>query len=172
MPRRGHVPGLSAEPWGACRADTWRQRCRRRTGITAACCSSLTASPAHPALRPNLAGRKLRCVGSGLSPNGLSFNEDGMVSLTLMDKILEIDEDKKQVGGRGRKEGGRNWSRGLVVVVVCWGRVGGGGQTGGVPHAPLWPVAALDRALLVWPAQAGVHPLHMQAMQCWQRQPW
>ncbi|KAL4448874.1 hypothetical protein ABPG77_007591 [Micractinium sp. CCAP 211/92] len=43
------------------------------------------------------AGRKLRCVGSGLSPNGLSFNEDGMVSLTLMDKILEIDEGKKQV---------------------------------------------------------------------------
>lgn len=43
------------------------------------------------------AGRKLRCVGSGLSPNGLSFNEAGMVSLTLMDKILDIDLEKKQV---------------------------------------------------------------------------
>lgn len=37
-------------------------------------------------------------MGSGLSPNGLSFNEAGMVSLTLMDKILDIDLEKKQVG--------------------------------------------------------------------------
>lgn len=43
------------------------------------------------------AGRKLRCVGSGLSPNGLGFNEGGMVSLALMDRILKVDEQKQQV---------------------------------------------------------------------------
>lgn len=43
------------------------------------------------------AGRKLRCVGSGLSPNGLGFNEEGMVSLALMDRILKVDEQKQQV---------------------------------------------------------------------------
>jgi L-galactono-1,4-lactone dehydrogenase len=36
-------------------------------------------------------GEKLRCVGSGLSPNALAFQERGMVSLALMDKILSID---------------------------------------------------------------------------------
>lgn len=43
------------------------------------------------------AGRKLRCVGSGLSPNGLAFSEDGMVSLGLMDKVLDIDTASGQV---------------------------------------------------------------------------
>lgn len=42
-------------------------------------------------------GHKLRCVGSGLSPNALSFQEQGMVSLALMDKVLMIDEAKQQV---------------------------------------------------------------------------
>lgn len=42
-------------------------------------------------------GRKLRCVGSGLSPNGLGFNEEGMVSLTLMDNILSVDAERQQV---------------------------------------------------------------------------
>ncbi|KAL4857423.1 L-galactono-1 [Chlorella vulgaris] len=42
-------------------------------------------------------GRKLRCVGSGLSPNGLAFSEDGMVSLGLMDKVLDIDTASGQV---------------------------------------------------------------------------
>ena len=44
--------------------------------------------PPRLARPPCPAGRKLRCVGSGLSPNGLGFNEQGMVSLTLMDSIL------------------------------------------------------------------------------------
>ena len=43
------------------------------------------------------AGEKLRCVGSALSPNGLAFNEEGMVSLALMDKILDIDTAKDRV---------------------------------------------------------------------------
>lgn len=41
--------------------------------------------------------RKLRPVGSALSPNGLGFEQGGMVNLVLLDKILEIDEEKKQV---------------------------------------------------------------------------
>ena len=55
-----------------------------------------TCLPARlPAWR---AGRKLRCVGSGLSPNGIAFSEDGMVSLALLDKVLHIDREKGQVG--------------------------------------------------------------------------
>lgn len=37
---------------------------------------------------------KLRCVGSGLSPNGIAFQEDGMISLALMDEIVSVDEEK------------------------------------------------------------------------------
>jgi L-galactono-1,4-lactone dehydrogenase len=36
---------------------------------------------------------KLRCIGSGLSPNGIAFDSDGMISLSLMDKILSIDAE-------------------------------------------------------------------------------
>jgi L-galactono-1,4-lactone dehydrogenase len=42
-------------------------------------------------------GQKLRCVGSGLSPNALAFEERGMVSLALMDKILSIDSKQGTV---------------------------------------------------------------------------
>jgi L-galactono-1,4-lactone dehydrogenase len=38
------------------------------------------------------AGRKLRAVGSALSPNGLPFEPRGMVSLAQMDKVLKIDK--------------------------------------------------------------------------------
>lgn len=41
--------------------------------------------------------RKLRPVGSALSPNGLGLEKGGMVNLVLLDKILEIDKEKKQV---------------------------------------------------------------------------
>ena len=40
---------------------------------------------------------KIRCIGSALSPNGIGFQEQGMVSLAMMDKVLHIDEEKKQV---------------------------------------------------------------------------
>lgn len=63
--------------------------------------SALPLTAAEHAYRLSLcchsAGRKLRCVGSGLSPNGLGFNEEGMVSLALMDRILKVDEQKQQV---------------------------------------------------------------------------
>lgn len=47
------------------------------------------------------AGQKLRPVGSALSPNGLGFADDDksdMVSLALMDKVVEVD----RVSGRAR----------------------------------------------------------------------
>lgn len=40
---------------------------------------------------------KLRCVGSALSPNGIAFQEEGMMSLSLMDKVLAIDKDSMTV---------------------------------------------------------------------------
>jgi len=45
----------------------------------------------------NTERRRLRTVGSALSPNGLSFCEDGMLSMALMDKVLWVDEASKQV---------------------------------------------------------------------------
>ena len=64
----------------------------------AAAAASSSSSPQSP-LPPR---RKVRCVGSALSPNGLAFEEKGMISLSLLDRILEIDETQKTV----RVEGG------------------------------------------------------------------
>ncbi|KAK3119712.1 hypothetical protein QOZ80_9AG0674150 [Eleusine coracana subsp. coracana] len=41
--------------------------------------------------------RKLRPLGSGLSPNGLALTRAGMVNLALMDKVLDVDVKKKTV---------------------------------------------------------------------------
>ncbi|CAH9068831.1 unnamed protein product [Cuscuta epithymum] len=41
--------------------------------------------------------RKVRPVGSGLSPNGIGLTRAGMVNLALMDKVLEVDKEKKTV---------------------------------------------------------------------------
>ncbi|KAK7278936.1 hypothetical protein RJT34_23976 [Clitoria ternatea] len=40
---------------------------------------------------------RIRPVGSGLSPNGIGLSRAGMVNLALMDKILEVDKQKKTV---------------------------------------------------------------------------
>ncbi|EEC68837.1 hypothetical protein OsI_37417 [Oryza sativa Indica Group] len=55
-----------------------------------------------PALHDALAAahgerRKLRPLGSGLSPNGLALSRAGMVNLALMDKVLDVDAKKKTV---------------------------------------------------------------------------
>lgn len=42
-------------------------------------------------------GNKLRVVGSALSPNGIAFSSQSMISMSLMDSILNIDSQKKQV---------------------------------------------------------------------------
>ncbi|KAK9866276.1 hypothetical protein WJX84_000737 [Apatococcus fuscideae] len=36
-------------------------------------------------------GEKLRCVGSAISPNGLAMSNEGIVSLSLMDKLIAVD---------------------------------------------------------------------------------
>lgn len=41
--------------------------------------------------------QKIRPVGSGLSPNGIGMARAGMVNLGLMDKVLEVDKEKKIV---------------------------------------------------------------------------
>lgn len=41
--------------------------------------------------------QKIRCVGSALSPNGISFEEQGMMSLSLMDKVLSVDKEAMTV---------------------------------------------------------------------------
>ncbi|KAK1277710.1 hypothetical protein QJS04_geneDACA007409 [Acorus gramineus] len=41
--------------------------------------------------------RKIRPVGSGLSPNGIGLHRAGMVNLALMDKVIEVDKEKKRV---------------------------------------------------------------------------
>ncbi|CAN0907942.1 L-galactono-1,4-lactone dehydrogenase, mitochondrial [Linum grandiflorum] len=40
---------------------------------------------------------RIRPVGSGLSPNGIGLSRVGMVNLALMDRVLEVDKEKKQV---------------------------------------------------------------------------
>jgi L-galactono-1,4-lactone dehydrogenase len=40
---------------------------------------------------------RIRPVGSGLSPNGIGLSRAGMVNLALMDRILEVDKEKKTV---------------------------------------------------------------------------
>ncbi|KAH7853764.1 hypothetical protein Vadar_006324 [Vaccinium darrowii] len=41
--------------------------------------------------------QKIRPVGSGLSPNGIGLTRLGMVNLALMDKVLEVDKERKRV---------------------------------------------------------------------------
>jgi hypothetical protein len=55
-------------------------------------CDELTMLPLG-----SCSGQKLRCVGSALSPNGLAFEEEGMVSLALMGDVLGIDPVRRQV---------------------------------------------------------------------------
>lgn len=40
---------------------------------------------------------KIRPVGSGLSPNGIGLNAEGMINFALMDKVLHVDEKNKRV---------------------------------------------------------------------------
>ena len=42
-------------------------------------------------------GEKLRCMGSGLSPNGLPFSGEGVVSLALLDNIKYLDLQKGRI---------------------------------------------------------------------------
>ncbi|XP_071720222.1 L-galactono-1,4-lactone dehydrogenase, mitochondrial [Rutidosis leptorrhynchoides] len=41
--------------------------------------------------------QKIRPIGSGLSPNGIGLARNGMVNMGLLDKVLEVDKEKKTV---------------------------------------------------------------------------
>ncbi|XWS65353.1 hypothetical protein CRYUN_Cryun05aG0105500 [Craigia yunnanensis] len=45
----------------------------------------------------NVKRAKVRPVGSGLSPNGIGLARGGMVNVALMDKVVEVDKEKKTV---------------------------------------------------------------------------
>jgi len=63
---------------------------------------------------------KLRCIGSGLSPNGIAFEEEGMLSLSLMDKILSVDAEAMTVtvqsGARVQDVADRIRASGLTLL--------------------------------------------------------
>jgi len=40
---------------------------------------------------------KIRPLGSGLSPNGIAFSQESLISMALMDKVLEIDQEQQTV---------------------------------------------------------------------------
>jgi L-galactono-1,4-lactone dehydrogenase len=42
-------------------------------------------------------GWLLRVLGSGISPNALGFSDKCLISMAQMDKVLNVDVDKKQV---------------------------------------------------------------------------
>lgn len=42
-------------------------------------------------------GQALRPVGSSLSPNGIALNEDGMIQMANLDRVLNIDTKKKTI---------------------------------------------------------------------------
>jgi len=42
-------------------------------------------------------GQTIRPLGSSLSPNGIALNKDGMISMANLDKVLEIDSEKKTI---------------------------------------------------------------------------
>lgn len=44
------------------------------------------------------AKRRLRVLGSGLSPNGIGFSDEGMMSMALLDRVLWVDPESMQVG--------------------------------------------------------------------------
>lgn len=69
--------------------------------------------------KANEEGKKIRPVGSALSPNGLSFCEEGMISMALLDKVRRGTRSGK-VGAGGWE--GFPWGRGTGEAVrgrVC-----------------------------------------------------
>ena len=40
---------------------------------------------------------RLHVIGAGLSPNGIGLDGDGMINMSLMDKVLAVDKEKRQI---------------------------------------------------------------------------
>lgn len=51
----------------------------------------------HKLIQAFCTGGKIRCVGSALSPNGIAFSNEAMLSLILLDKVVSINPEAKQV---------------------------------------------------------------------------
>lgn len=51
----------------------------------------------NPACTILCVGQRIRVVGSGLSPNGMAFCPQGMLSTALLDEIISVDTEKQQV---------------------------------------------------------------------------
>ena len=53
----------------------------------------------HIVAEAHRSGRKLRPVGTALSPNGIAFNGDGneLINLSMMDNVVRVDTKQKQV---------------------------------------------------------------------------
>lgn len=109
--------------------------------------------------------KRLRPVGSALSPNGAAFNEDGMISLALLDDVIEIDEENMtvttQAGARVAEVTERLRERGLTLVNYASIReqqIGGFTQVGA--HGTGATVPPLDETVcklkLVTPAKGEV----------------
>ncbi len=86
--------------WVGFHCGRWARRCRP-TGSAVLSMPGPTSHVEFMIEKVACAGQKLRPVGSALSPNGLGFADDDksdMVSLALMDKVVEVD----RVSGRAR----------------------------------------------------------------------
>jgi L-galactono-1,4-lactone dehydrogenase len=75
--------------------DGQQQRCR--IGLRRETCLIMRTLLCHQKTNCVMPGEKLRVMGSGLSPNGLPFSDEGIVSLALMDKIKFVDLQKRRI---------------------------------------------------------------------------
>ena len=96
---------------------------------------------------------KIRCVGSALSPNGIAFSNEAMLSLSLLDKVLHIDPESKQVtvqaGARVQEVVEALRPHGLTLQNYASIReqsIGGFTQVGTCPDPHGWPVGPYLRA--------------------------
>lgn len=68
-------------------------KCRPRNFITPESEQEIV----HLLKQAHESGTKIRCMGSGLSPNGLGFSNDVLISMENMNKVLELDVVNKTV---------------------------------------------------------------------------
>jgi L-galactono-1,4-lactone dehydrogenase len=68
-------------------------------------------------------GRTVRPIGSSLSPNGIALNAAGMISMANVDRVLEVDTEKRTItveAGITVNKVGRNWKMiGFLCLCVC-----------------------------------------------------
>jgi L-galactono-1,4-lactone dehydrogenase len=82
-------------------------------------------------------GAKLRPVGAAISPNGLGFSDEGMLSLAQLDQVLWVDKEARlvrvQAGARVQQVVEALRPHGLTLenyASIKWQMIGGYTQTG------------------------------------------